>query len=687
MRGRLSIAFIFIFIFITITPNLATEAQENLVTEPLHVFGEYGGLADYEWSPDSSTLAVSTYTGIVLYDAWFNELAFLEPPSEVKVTSGLKWHSDGTQLASVGGRMFPNGETSDDAYIWDIETGEIIFTLPAPADSQIQFASWSPDSTYVLFAIDNKQTTAALVIWETATGNTQEIDVSALGVQARNIWTWSDDEQSVSTVVGTDEFILSLNDPSQIEQKQLVSIENGVFYSPTGTHKAVSEDGVFIVSGPNSPIIELKGDEEGRFQGYREIAWSANGKRVGVWGRPVIPNLMVADVNTGDILLEFTYDSAGTVRSVEFSPDGSVIAIHANFEELIIYDLVTGAHSQQIFNVRTTSVSFSPDGSKLASVNGGSQQVYIWDTATGALLDFWETPNDPKGNTNFLFTVAWSPDGNYVATGAVAGGPVNNPESRPIDLFIWSAEVGEVEHIVPAVAYDVDIITELDWSADSQILAYSTRSNQTGKSHIGVYYLPTATILWQVPLEVSVVDIALRPSGDILTLATVGLSTNSQNLIFLDAQSGEVLDEIIFEDYNQAILRSIDWHPDGKYLGILLDEYDVAYVQIGSWESTEAFAVTQQFDLEGEVSRSSLEWNNQGTQLATWSINEEKILGVQVWDVDIETNTAGLHGLFLPDYPTYFLPFASFDALAWSADGSMIATSLTINTTSIWEVK
>ena len=41
--------------------------------------GKYSGLTDVAWSPDGSTLAVSTYTDIVLYDKSLNEVGHLTP--------------------------------------------------------------------------------------------------------------------------------------------------------------------------------------------------------------------------------------------------------------------------------------------------------------------------------------------------------------------------------------------------------------------------------------------------------------------------------------------------------------------------------------------------------------------------------------------------------------------------------
>ena len=686
MRSVLSMASVIILSLVIVAGIFPATAQDGQRTEPSMVLGKYGGLADFAWSPDSSTLAVSTYTGIVLYDKSLNEIGFLEPPSEIKVTANLKWSPNGTKLLSVDGIIFPIMLRSNEAYIWDISAGEIQYTFVLTEDQQAQSHTWNSAGDMALLSVSNTSAMQNLMIWNSATGEINEIDITELGLRPDTQWHWSDDEQHLMTIVDAEQISISIADPTKIEKTAITSADQSIFISPDNNHQAIREDGVFVITNANGQQFELAGDEGGRFTGLREITWSENSQRVAVWGRGVVPNLMVADVLTGEILLEFIYDQAGSVVSAQLNPDGSAIAIRTLADELFVYDLATGDQTQRWLKGVSTAVSFSPDGSKIASVNASNQHVYIWDTATGEELEVWETPNDPKGTVNNIFTIAWSPDGKYVATGSMAGGPVENgTERRPIDLFIWSAETGDVIQQIPALTYDADIIAELNWSDDSQILAYSTISNLTAKSHIGVYNLQTEELNFQIPLEVSVWDIALHPAGDVLALTWLDLDRpEAQQITFVDVQTGELLE--ISTPEIEATIRSLDWHPSGDYLAALIDRDDFAQVQIWSWQTDVPLGFYLFFDLEGEAGRSSLEWNAQGTQLATWYFGEENAFGVQVWNIDLAESIANLNNIFLPDYPSYFLPFASHDALDWSADGTMLATSLSQNTSSVWEV-
>ena len=687
MRIMRLLSFMILMSLIFMASQWTVDAQDGQQTEPLHILGKYGGMNDFAWSPDSSTLAVSTFTGMVLYDQSLNEVGFLEPTGDIRLTAGLLWKPDGTQLFSSNEPVrLPSGIfAGSHAYVWDIGTGEIVRTLTLDEGVNAYSQGWNHVENTVLMMLSTQTEVFGLLLWNIETGDTQEIDILDLGLAPDVQWNWKEDDQSVVTIVKDEQITVAIANPAEIDKQTIIS-PNSALDSPNGQHTVSHEKGVFVVRTANGNTIELKSDETGRFQGFTDIVWSDASNRVAVWGRHGVPNLMVADMFIGSVALQFTYDYEGTVMDAKFAPNGSALAILTYGNELFVYDFGTHARYHRKFNSVATSLAFSPDGSKLASVTGSNQQVYIWDTTTGDLLDTWETPNDPKGATNFIFTVAWSPDGQYVATGSVAGGTANNGrESRPIDLFIWSAETGKVIQIVPAVAYDFDFIAELEWSADSQALAYSTISNQTARSHIGVYNLATQELNFQTPLEISVWDIALHPDGAVLALTALNIDRpDEQQIIFVDARTGDLLD--VRTPPIDMSLRSIDWHPSGDYLASLVDRNDGLQVQIWSWQTDTPLGFYMYFDLEGEGGRTSLEWNAQGNQLATWYFGEENEFGAQVWDISFEDSTANLNMIFLPDYPSYFLPVVSFDALDWSNDGSMIATSLSRVTSSIWEI-
>ena len=101
----------------------------------------------------------------------------------------------------------------------------------------------------------------------------------------------------------------------------------------------------------------------------------------------------------------------GSVDSVAFSPDGSILAIGSEFG-IYLYDSVTFKQIHYLTSI-VTSVAFSPDGKILAS--GSYKEVKLWDVSSGALI------KTLTGHTDDVRSVAFSPDGKILASGSADG--------------------------------------------------------------------------------------------------------------------------------------------------------------------------------------------------------------------------------------------------------------------------
>ncbi len=103
------------------------------------------------------------------------------------------------------------------------------------------------------------------------------------------------------------------------------------------------------------------------------------------------------------------------VTAVEFSPDGSLLAV-SGYHEVLLYKGDGTALVARLVGLaeRIQSLAFSPDG-KLLAVAGGSPgrfgEVQVWDVAKRRLkLSHIATPDTVYG-------VSWSPDGTKIAFG------------------------------------------------------------------------------------------------------------------------------------------------------------------------------------------------------------------------------------------------------------------------------
>lgn len=661
----------------------AQSGQETL--QPISVLGNYGGLTNLAWSPDGKTLAVGTYRGIAIYDEELNEIGFLNPHNEIQLTGDLIWSPEGDKLFASNNFISSGIQMSDAVYIWDMVNSTILYTLPLDKNVLAHAQAWNKEGNRILIMLETESLAQTLLLWNAQTGEVQEIDISALEFSTAMTWSWSDDEQSLETIVGSDKFTISLENIDLIEQIPVPSPSNtNISVSPDKRNQATIGDTVKLTNS-DGYSFELTDDDDNRFTRFTDVNWSGNSNRVAVWGRRVLPNVIVADVLTGEILLEFTYDQVGSITSAHLNLDGSIVALTSFRDELLVYNFEKNEWHQRWFNGVSTSLSFNPDGSKIAIVNGASQNVYIWDTLTGEAVEVWQTPNDASEDTHNIISVAWSPDGNYVATGSFAGSRAENAESNPIDLFIWSAESGEVVNIVPAVVYDTDSISELEWSTDSQTIAYATTSIQRPYSHIGAYSVHDEELYFQRRLSAFVLDMALHPDGEIMAVAVVNWQETSdmRPVLFIDVETGEIVD--IHTPKIESGVVSIDWHPSGNYLAVRTEA--PTPIEIWTLDSDDSLRLHMKFAISDVTTRSVLKWNIEGNYLALRYLDAESDkLGIQIWNLNLEDSIAELAYLLVPSYPDYFPSQASIQALNWSRDGRYIAANLSQFTSSVWEI-
>ncbi|CAK70857.1 unnamed protein product (macronuclear) [Paramecium tetraurelia] len=163
------------------------------------------------------------------------------------------------------------------------------------------------------------------------------------------------------------------------------------------------------------------------------------------------------DVKTGQQKAKLDgHDDA--VSSVKFSPDGTTLVSVSSDSSIRLWDVKTGqqfakldGHSDAVY-----SVNFSPDGTTLAS---GSQDnsIRLWDVKTGqqkAKLD---------GHSHFVYSVHFSPDGTTLASG-----------SRDFSIRFWDVRTGQQKAKLDGHS---STVTSVNFSPDGTTLASGSEDN------------------------------------------------------------------------------------------------------------------------------------------------------------------------------------------------------------------
>jgi WD40 repeat protein/Leucine-rich repeat (LRR) protein len=442
--------------------------------------------------------------------------------------------------------------TSENPYVikvWDRETGEVTATLQGRAGA-IWALAFAPDGKQ-LFALSGK----GLDVWDLATGKTIRSFESAgdpwcyalgLSPDGKKL-AWGEARSKVRVwEIGSDV------PPATLDR-----------HTTLATHAAFSPDGKWLATGNPQELLLWDAD---KLELVKKIdtpagwlAFEPGGKTIltATWGWNDARREYVATrwnlANFRDEPLPPVGLGSGFVVH-HLSPDGKTLfSLVADGKDrgrrILIHDAATG---KELFTLQghagqVSSVAFSPDGKRLASVNG-EPGVRVWDVSTGKSERV--LPND-RG----FYSVAFSPDGKRIAAGEGGG-----------TVVLYDSNTGEKLRTLPGKKSDVRVVA---FSPDGSLVAGTTFA---GVVH--VWEVETGALRLKIPARGSVLwSVAFSPDGK--TLAVGGTEST---VTLHDVSTGwEVADLRV----GVTAVRWIGFHPDGRSLGVVGLQGDG---QLGVWD-------------------------------------------------------------------------------------------------------
>ena len=348
-----------------------------------------------------------------------------------------------------------------------------------------------------------------------------------------------------------------------VSSGHLVYVHQGVLFG-VGFDPARLE-----VRGAPVPLLEDLAANPATGGGQFDISGAASGAGTLVYlaGKNSAPTLQVAWLDSSGKTLPLI-SAPGAYEEPRFSPDGRKLAL-VNGSDISIYDLERDTATRLTFTGATTPI-WAPDGGHIVFRTGGS---LFWIRSDGA-----GEPQRLLENQKNVIPWSFSPDGRRLAYRE------QNPEAG-LDLWTLSLDLTDPDH--PKTGKPELFLrtptgaTNPRFSPDGRWIAY--RSNESGNPEIYVRPFPAGNGgKWQISSGGGLFALWSNNGRDLFyetsdhRIMVVNYTVNGES--FMPGKPRLWSDKQLF---NPAVLSNLDLAPDGKRFAVLT-EPDTAGGEKGS---------------------------------------------------------------------------------------------------------
>jgi serine/threonine protein kinase len=192
------------------------------------------------------------------------------------------------------------------------------------------------------------------------------------------------------------------------------------------------------------------------------------------------------------VLKAHLLDHTGWMKSLDFAPDGGLLATSAEDERIDLWQVEDGILSRAIESDEgpISNLDFSPNGEVLAGAIW--KGVGLWQVSNGNLLRTYES------GENSIRSVTFSPDGEYLAGGGEDG-----------RVYLWRTSDGVLLYSIPGHSAQVN---QLAFSPDGTQLVTASDDNT-----LKIWEAGNGAILASLSgHEYGVTGVAFSPDGSLL---------------------------------------------------------------------------------------------------------------------------------------------------------------------------
>ena len=351
----------------------------------------------------------------------------------------------------------------DTVRLWDTITGEHLNTLTGHTGDVLSVA-FSPDGQ----TLATGSTDSTIRLWNPRTGEVLKIfknendftgisvlsvafspDGQTLATGSRGAGVWNDSTLDLWNV-NTGELTILYRDKGN-------NYFNSVAFSPDGQTLATG-NAYGAIRLWNTSTGEPKTLQYPNSSSVNSVAFSPDGQtlasgHLGYYYYAYNGTVNIFDANTGEYQQSFA-GHLGDIWKVQFVSNGTELLSLGSDKTLRLWNAATGAHIKllKVFgNHVIHAIALSNDEQKFAIASGNSGVINLWNA------DTWEHLNTLTGHNGDVYGIAFSPDGQTLASG-----------SRDKTVRLWDTNTGE--HKQTLVGHR-DSVTRLVFSPDGQTLA------------------------------------------------------------------------------------------------------------------------------------------------------------------------------------------------------------------------